>query len=63
MGRQSPILAFMPAMPKGIDPRVRDRRPTEAEREFVRAQARAAAQAIFDAERRATPGTPDEVSS
>ena len=52
MAAQSSILAFPPTKPSsGVEWAGKDRRPTEAERAYVRAKARQAARAIFEAER------------
>ena len=64
MSAKSSFLAFRPAMPtSGIVRADQDRRPTEAECEYVRARARQAALAIFEAkQRRASTAAPNEVS-
>lgn len=55
MRAKSSILSFRPLMPIGNSRTVKDRRPTAAERAYVRAKARQAAQAIFEIERCANP--------
>ncbi len=61
MAAQSSILAFPPPKPTGVVWAGTDPRPTEAERAYVRARARQAAQAIFEAEQRGSGTVPDEV--
>jgi hypothetical protein len=64
MSAKSSVLPFRRAMPIPAGVRVDDaRRPTEAEREYVRARAREAARAIFEAELRDTLAVRDEVDS
>ena len=51
MGTKSSILAFRAPMPVGMRPFAKDRKPTQDEREFVRAMARRAAQDVLERER------------
>lgn len=51
MGVKSSILSFRTTPPTVAVTRGEDRRPTEAERAYVRAKARQAAQALFEDER------------
>lgn len=51
MKAKSSVLSFRATMPTAAVKRGEDRRPTEAERAYVRAKARQAAQAIFEDER------------
>ena len=62
MSAKSSVLPFRRTTPRQLVGSEDDtRRPTEAEREYVRARARDAARAIFEAEQRNTPPAGDEV--
>jgi hypothetical protein len=55
------IFASGPTMPiAGIVRNARSRRPTEAERTYVRARARQAAKTMFDEEQRRGTAAPEE---
>jgi hypothetical protein len=51
------ILAVRSPMPVGVVWTAQDRRPTEAERAYVRAKARQAARAIFEVEQQSGSAT------
>jgi len=65
MSPKSLILPFRPTVHTHDPERFEttDRRPTAAEREFVRARARQAARALFEAELHESAVTPDGISS
>lgn len=64
MSAKSSILTFRRPMPNPASVRTgEDRRPTEAEREYVRARAREAARALFEAELRGALVAGGEVDS
>jgi len=60
---KSSILAFRSATPTAhVRPTGEDRRPTDAEREYVRARARQAAKAMVEMEQRQQVLAPDKVT-